>query len=246
MNGLAGAPPAEAWAVLAGVLGTALSIVGTCLYLRDIRRGRTRPHRGSWLVWSVIGVLAALSHGADGGRWSLVVLCGQALGTLLVLAAAVRCGVGWFTPANLLMLAVAGLGVLGWLALANPTAAAASAAVADGAGLLAMVPKAWADPHSETLATYALAAGTGLLCALAIQAWDRDLLLFPVYFCLGNAATAGYIALRRRALRDTARAPGTNPRRPCHVFPPPAATTPGVADGALLPDRERARTVASP
>jgi hypothetical protein len=183
-----------------GSLGAALSLVGSYLYLRGIRRGGTLPHRGSWIVWTVIAVVAAASDGAAGGRWSLLVLGVQALGTLVVTAWALRYGVGWLTPTNLGMLALAALGVLGWTTLADPTAAAACAAAADAAGLVAMMPKTWADPFSETVSTYALAGVTGLLGALAVHAWSAAL-LFPVYFCLGNAATALVIALRRRGYR---------------------------------------------
>jgi hypothetical protein len=238
MSGPGAGAPGEVTAVLVAVLGAGLSITGTCLYLRDIRRGRTTPHRGSWLVWTVIGVVAALSHGADGGRWSLLVLTGQALASLVVLGAAVRHGVGWLTPANLLMLAVAAFGVLGWLMLTDPTAATVCAAVADGAGLVAILPKAWADPTSETTATYALAGLTGLLAALAVQAWDRDLLLFPIYFCVGNTATAAFIFLRRRTL---VRGAGSVRSRSSIGCQPPAAEpqpvpvpvrarTPGLVD----------------
>jgi len=106
----------------------------------------------------------------------------------------------WLTPTNLGMLALAALGVLGWTTLTDPTAAAACAAAADAAGLVAMMPKTWADPFSETVSTYALAGVTGLLGALAVHAWTAAL-LYPVYFCLGNAATALAIALRRRGCR---------------------------------------------
>jgi len=186
-----------------GSLGAALSVVGTGLYLRGIRRGDTLPHRGSWMVWSVIAVVAAASDGADGGGWSLVVLGVQAVGTLAVAAWALGHGVGRLTPTNLAMLALAALGVLGWTTLTDPTVAAACVAVADGAGLVAMMPKTWADPYSETVSTYALAGVTGLLGALAVHAWSAAL-LFPVYFCLGNATTAVAITLRRGSVRELA------------------------------------------
>lgn len=203
MDELNGGTIVQASPAAAAALGLMLSVIGSVLYLRDVRHRRTTPHRGSWLVWGVIALVAAASQG-DGGRWSLVVLWGQALTTLAVLLVAFRCGVGWFTRTNLLMLTVAALGIIGWTTLANPTAASACAAAADGAGLLAIAPKTWLDPYSETLATYALAGATGLLAALAVQAWDPGLLLYPVYFCVGNAATAVLIAARRRVLQHTA------------------------------------------
>ena len=48
-------------------------------------------------------------------------------------------------------------------------AATACAALADGAGLVAIVPKIWREPHSETASTYAAAGLSGLLAALAAQ-----------------------------------------------------------------------------
>ena len=225
MNGLEWNAIGDAGAVLAGLLGAVLSLVGCGLYLRDIRRGSTRPHRGSWLVWSLIAVVAALSHSADGGRWSLLVLAVQALTTLAVLAAALRFGVGWFTPPNLVMLTVAAIGVLGWITLTDPTAASACAAVADGTGLVAVLTKTWAEPSSETMATYALAGVTGLLCTLAVEAWDPALLLFPAYFCLGNTGTALFIGLRRRAVRRTRSEPGLDLRSELRWLVPTGATT---------------------
>jgi hypothetical protein len=238
MNGSAQFSASELGAALAAVTGTALSLVGTGLYLRDIRRGHTRPHRGSWLVWGVISVLAALSHGAEGGGWSLVVLCGQAVATLLVLACAMRCGAGRLTIENLVMLGLATCGVVGWLMLTDPMAGTACAVVADGAGLVAMAPKAWADPNSETLATYALAGVTGLFGALAVEAWDASLLLFPIYFCLGNTVTAVMIALRRHALTVTERTARTRPRAELGM--------PGLALRQLVPAAPAPRHCSNP
>src|SRR3954451_13086617 len=103
--------------VTAAALGAALSAAGDLAYLRDVRAGRTIPHRGAWLVWTVIAVVAAASHGVSGGRWSLLVLSAQALGCLLVLGCAIRRGVGGLTPANLALIGLAGVGLVAWLAL---------------------------------------------------------------------------------------------------------------------------------
>ncbi len=183
--------------------GAGLSVVGTFAYLNGIRRGATVPHRGSWLVWSAIALLAAVAHGAAGGRWSLVVLGVQAVTTVTVLGFSVRAGVGGITVGNAVLLSVAGVGIVGWLVLDEPIAATACAALADGAGLVAIVPKIWREPHSETASTYAAAGLSGLLAALAalvVTSTDPALLLFPVYFCLANAATARLIVWRRRAI----------------------------------------------
>lgn len=219
---------APAAPVVAAALGAGISLIGTGCYLRDVRRGVTTPHRGSWLVWAVIAVLAAASHAADGGRWGLVALVGQACATLAVFVLAVPHGVGGITAGNAVLLTVAGLGVLGWIGLDDPATASTCAALADGAGLVAIVPKIWADPHSETAATYALAGLTGLLTILAVGRAGPALLVFPIYFCLANTATAHLIVLRRRA-----------------VAPPRGATAVTVGAGLVAAHLPRQRVASS-
>jgi hypothetical protein len=63
-----------------------------------------------------------------------------------------------------------------------------------------MMPKTWRDPHSETLSTFALAAGCGVLTTGAVGSLSVSLLAYPVYFAAVNAAVAGVIAHRRKVL----------------------------------------------
>ena len=190
--------PETAAIASAAALGAVLACAGNLAYLRDIRAGRTFPHRGAWLVWSVIAVVAALSHAAAGGRWSLAVLSVQGLGCLIILGHALRRGVGGITAGNLVLVATAGTGIAGWLALSDPIAATCSAALADAAALAGVVPKIWRQPDSETCSTYALASATGLLGALASQSTAPAVLIFPVYYCAANAIVTRLIIVRRR------------------------------------------------
>jgi hypothetical protein len=68
---------------------------------------------------------------------------------------------------------------------------------ADLAAVAMMAPKAYHDPHSETLATYALASVGGALATAAVDAPDASLLAYPTYYCLINAATALLLYHRR-------------------------------------------------
>ena len=218
----------------AAVLGAGCSILGTAVYLWDVRHGGTRPHRGSWLVWAVVGVVAALSHGAEGGRWSLLVLWTQAVMSLLVLALAVPFGIGRPTAGIVVLLGVAAAGVTGWVVLDDPLAATVSAVVADAAGILAMLPKSWADPWSEGVTLYALVGVTGVLSMVAADEWSLGLLLFPAYLVLVNPGLAAVLLWRRRRLaRDADGAGGLS--RPAAISPRPAAPPVPVAGPAGPP-----------
>jgi hypothetical protein len=187
------------WAVF-GVAAAVLSVVDAVPYVRDILRGSTRPQRGTWCIWSALGVVAFFSQLADGASWSLLMVGVQAASMVFVLALSVRRGVGRLGPVDVALLGVAAAGVAGWYFSSDPVTATACVVVADLAGVLLMLPKTWRDPGSETPSSFMLAGAAGVLGSASVGTFDVSLLLYPVYFGTANLATATLILLRRRVL----------------------------------------------
>jgi hypothetical protein len=187
--------------LLAGVVG----IADTIPYVRDTIRGSTRPHRGTWLIWSVLAIVVFLSQRADGATWSLIMAAAQAVLTGAIFLLSIRRGEGGLSPADVLMLTLAGGGVIGWIVADEPVIATACVVAADLIGAAMMVPKTYRDPGSETLATFALASLSGALATGAVGTLDPSLLLYPVYYCLANGALAVLIRQRRRRLASRPR-----------------------------------------
>jgi hypothetical protein len=193
---------AAAFGLLAGALGA----VSTLPYLRDILRRTTVPHRGSWLIWGVIEVVAVEAQYADGALWSLVPLVSQAVGTCAVFVLSVRFGSGGVSLVDLALIALAGAGVVGWLVADEPIIAIVCVIAADFVAALMMLPKTWREPGSETLATYLFASLGGAATVGAVGALSVPLLVYPVYFTLVNASLAAVISYRCGLLRRDRRA----------------------------------------
>ena len=198
---------ATAVTVLAALLGVLAGLVGvfdTVPYLRDVLRGSTRPHRGTWLIWSALAVVVCLAQWADGASWSLIMLLTQAVLTTAVFAVAIVHGQGGTTIIELALIAVAAAGVTGWLLSGEPLVATVCVVAADLIAAAMMVPKTYHDPGSETLATFVYASIGGALAAGAVGVADNavaTLLLYPIYYCLANGAIAVLIHHRRTVLR---------------------------------------------
>jgi hypothetical protein len=185
-------------APLLGVLAALVGIADTIPYIRDTLRGSTRPHRGTWLIWSSLAVVVCLSQRADGASWSLLMAATQAALTALIFLLAIRCGEGGVSAAERVMIAIAAGGVVAWIVADQPIVATACVVAADLLGAAMMAPKAYRDPHSETLSTFALAGLSGALATGAVGSADPALMLYPGYFCLVNGAIALLIHQRRR------------------------------------------------
>ena len=187
---------APVFGVLAGVVG----VVDTVPYVRDIVRGTTRPHRGTWFIWGMLAIVVCVSQRADGASWSLVMAGTQAVLTTFIFVLAIRRGEGGLSAIDGLLIAIAAGGMAAWVVVDEPLIATACVIAADLIAAAMMVPKVHRDPGSETLMTFALAGAGGALAVGAVGAADVSLLCYPVYYCLVNWALALLIHHRRVAL----------------------------------------------
>lgn len=201
--------------VTCGLVAGAIGVADTVPYLRDVVRRSTVPHRGTWLIWTVIEIVALEAQRADGARWSLVPLLVQATGTCLVFVLAIRFGQGGLSRADTAVVALAGVGVVGWQVADEPVVATTCVIVADLLAAIMMVPKTWREPHSETLSTFVLASLGGAAMIGAVGSSSAALLVYPVYFAFVNGVLAGVIGYRRAVLGD--RSPAV--RRPAEPVP---------------------------
>jgi hypothetical protein len=183
-----------------GVLAALVGIANTVPYVRDTVRRSTRPHRGTWLIWSVLAIVVCLSQRADGASWSLVMAGTHAVLNAVIFVLAIRLGRGRISASDTLTVAVAAAGVAGWLVADQPVVATLCVIGADLIAAAMMVPKTYRDPGSETLSTFAGASLGGALAAGSVGAIAPALLLYPGYYCLVNGALALLIAHRRAVL----------------------------------------------
>lgn len=184
-----------------GVLAVVAGVANTIPYVRDTLRGVTRPHRGTWLIWSVLAIVVFLSQHADGASWSLLMPAAQTILTGGVFVLAIRRGVGGVSATERAMIAIAAAGVAGWMVADEPMLATGCVVVADLLAAAMMVPKTYRDPHSETLSTFVLASLGGALAVGAVGDPTLGLLLYPLYFVAVNAALALLIHHRRVQLK---------------------------------------------
>jgi hypothetical protein len=75
--------------------------------VRRARHGATRPHRGTWLIWSVLAIVVCGSQCADGATWSLLMAGAQGVLTSLVFFLAIGRGEGGVSAGERVMIAIA-------------------------------------------------------------------------------------------------------------------------------------------
>ena len=180
-----------------GVLSGTSSVIAVIPYSRDIFRGKTKPHRGSFFIWSVLGGIAFFAQLAKGATWSLFLPGTDMLATFSIFILAIWHGVGGLNRRDVSGLLLALLGLLLWYLSKQPLLALCIAIGVDGIGTVLTLIKTWEEPNSETFSSWFLAALSGLFAILAVGGLSFVLLIYPVYILLANGSIGAVILIRQ-------------------------------------------------
>lgn len=182
-----------------GIIATFLVFVGYVPYLRDIVKGKTKPHLYSWFLWLLVTSIAfALQFSGGAGS-----------GAFVTLAAALMClaviGIGLVQKSKIkivkldtvfLILALISLGL--WLIAKQPVLSTILATSVDLLGFAPTIRKSWNNPHSETLSFYYLNSLRFGLAVVALQKYSIVTALYPVSWLVANSLFALMLIIRRR------------------------------------------------
>jgi len=186
-----------------GFLSGILPMLGVIPYDRDIFLRKTKPHRGSFLIWSVLGAIAFCTQFAKGATWSLFLPGADTLATLSIFVLSIWYGTGGLNKRDIGGLVLAGLGLVLWYFTRQPLTALLIAIAVDAVGTILTVIKTWEDPHSETFSSWLLAALGGLFAVFAVGKVSLALLVYPIYIFMANGSVNAVILLRNGKVPET-------------------------------------------
>ena len=197
--------PGELLAISSGII----VLFGAPFYLRGILKGHTRPDRTTWLIWSVLAIVAFVSQFKMGARWSLIYVGLGVIGNLIVYGLSLKHGYGGWKGGDKLALIVAATGLVVSFLLHSPITALIGVVIADFAGALLTIQKAFRRPNSETAITWVLAGIASALAAMSVGELSFSLLVYPIYlsvvcFSVPIAQSLGLYRnkMKRRALSE--------------------------------------------
>jgi hypothetical protein len=163
-----------------------LILIAAPPYIIDTVRGNTKPERVTWLIFSILGVIAFISQLLMGASWSLVFSGLDTLASILVLCLSVKYGVGGHTKVDIIALIVASIGVLIAIFAKEPIISLLGVILADFSGVALTLKKTYVNPGSETAITWILVGTASLFGVLSVGRMSFGILLYPVYLTVVN------------------------------------------------------------
>lgn len=181
-----------------GYLAGILSFVAVLPYIYDILKGKTKPERASWFIWTALGLIAFFSQLEKGATNSLWMVGTSTVSVLIVSLLSLKYGYGGFSKRDKTSLLIAAFGLLLWFFTKEAAFALFITIFVDSIGSFLTITKSHKDPESETLSTWIIATITGIFGALSVGEWNFILLVYPLYIFLANLAVVMAILLGKR------------------------------------------------
>lgn len=169
-----------------GFVTIILSIIGHTPYIIDTIRGKTKPHIFTWIIWSIITLLAFFGQWAKGGgagSWGTGITWVMAI---LITLFAIKKGVRDITLSDKVFFIGALLAIIPWYLTKDPTISVIIAATIDFSAFVPTIRKTIKNPKSETLATYSINIVRHILSFIALENYNLVTLLYPAYLLSMN------------------------------------------------------------
>ncbi len=183
-----------------GAIAALLALFSSFLYIRDIFRGNTKPHTYTWLIWSIVTVIAFLGQWTSGGgpgSWATGVSAVVTITTLLISLKG-NYGTKDITNFDKICLLLALLAILPWLIAKSVLWSVILATLIDLIAFFPTMRKTWHAPRSESLGSMYVDAVKHSLSFLSMNSYSVVNWIYPISVLFTKFIIIGEIVFLRK------------------------------------------------
>lgn len=169
-----------------GAIAGVLAAISYIPYTIDVLRNKAKPERASWLIWTVLILIAFFSQVSKGATDSLWFTGFDSVGALIIFILSIKYGVGGFTRRDIISLFAAGAGLVIWFFTQDAIYALFITMAIDAIAAGLTVVKTLEDPSTETYPMWIIICVASSLAMVAVGRFDVILLAYPFYIFLAN------------------------------------------------------------
>jgi len=172
----------ENYKEIIGFWAGVISLIAYAPYIYSIFKGKTKPSRSSWWIWSLVGLVILMSYYSAGARNTIWIPGVFFICPLVVALLSIKYGAN--SSLDLLdkasiTISVASLFV--WYILGVPATTLFVNILIDSLGYLSTFKKTWKDSLSENGLTWILFFLGSVLNLVALENYSFPIMLYPVY-----------------------------------------------------------------
>lgn len=174
------------------IVGVVLQVLGSWSYLVDTIKGRVKPNKVSWLLWSIaplIAFFAMIKQGVGMQAWVTFVVGFVPL--VIFIASFFNKDAMWeIGKVDIVCGVLSVLGLVLWLITKVGNIAIFFSIVADGLAAIPTIIKSYNEPDTENATIFIFGIINSLIGILTITQWNFETYGFPIYLLIVNSIIA--------------------------------------------------------
>ena len=169
-------------------IAASINLIGIGGYAWDTLKGKTKPNRITWLLWTIAPLIAFFAQISEGAGLAAVLTLAIGLGPLLVLiASAVNTNAYWrVTSFDMICATVSLLALVLWAITDKGTVAIVLSIIADFMAAIPTIRKAYAHPETESSNAFLAGVIAAVLTILSVETFNFVSVAFPLYLLLNG------------------------------------------------------------
>ncbi|KKQ92135.1 MAG: hypothetical protein UT58_C0011G0012 [Microgenomates group bacterium GW2011_GWC1_39_7b] len=171
-------------------VGVIIQAIGGVGYLIDTLKGKVKPNKVSWLLWSVaplIAFFAMIKQGVGPEAWATFIVGFMPL--LVFFASFVNKKAYWeITKLDYICGGLSVLGLVLWMFTRVGNIAIIFSLATDALATYLTVYKSYIEPESESHLIFTMGVVNAGIALLVIKEWNFQNYAFPIYLLIANAA----------------------------------------------------------
>ncbi len=185
------------------VIAIILAVVAYIPYIRDVLKGKTKPHIYSWFVWGFVTIIRfALQIKGGGGPGAYVTLSAGII-SFIIFFLGLKGGKKDITTSDTVFFVLALIATAIWVFAKQPTLSVILLVTIDLLGFVPTIRKSWNKPNEETLFTWSLNGFRHGLSVLALSHYNILTVLYPAIWAIANTLFSLMLVIRRKQTGST-------------------------------------------
>lgn len=183
---------------ISGRVAGIISLVAFIPYILAILRGKTKPNRATWWIWTVVGLMLGASYYSSGANHTIWVPISYIIGPFVIAIMSIKYGEGGWTRFDKNCLLGAGVSLVLWWIFSSPLTALIINLLIDLMGALPTIRKAYHNPESEDRTAWTLFFVGNIINLFAVETWTFAISIYPIYMFLVNGVITTLVLVRRQ------------------------------------------------
>jgi len=179
-------------------VGAIIDLIGTGFYIKSMLKGKTRPNRVTWLMWSVSPLIAAFAALSAGAALAAVPILVTGFASLLVfIISLLKKEAYWkINEFDWICGALSVLALILWYITKDPIIAIVFSILSDFFAMLPTLIKSWKHPETESTSVYLASLLSSLTSFAAVKTLNFASVGFPSYLIITNIIIIFFIKRR--------------------------------------------------